>query len=147
MTTSSAKDNEIIPGKTQLEKLRKAKLIDMLLKQWEDARLQLEDKDRRIAELSDELARLKGEIDKEQSKQKIKNINKHVNQPTSKKPEWDKDGNPKPKAKEQKKKRKKRHQNDDKRIESREKFSDQKRSIMALCCFLVWPCLLYMARI
>ncbi len=38
----------------------------------------------------------------------IKDINKHVNQPTSKKPEWDKDGNLKSTTKGQKKKRKKR---------------------------------------
>jgi hypothetical protein len=34
------------------------------------------------------------EIDKEKTGQKIKDINKHVNQPTSKKAEWDRDGNP-----------------------------------------------------
>lgn len=69
MTASSTDNGHITPGKTQREKLRKAELIELLLKQREEALLQLEDKDRRIAELSDELTRLKGEIDKEQSKQ------------------------------------------------------------------------------
>lgn len=104
MTASSTDNGHTTPGKTQREKLRKAELIELLLKQREEALLQLEEKDRRIAELSGELTRLKGEIDKEQSKQTIKNINQHVNQPTSKKPEWDKDGNPKPTTKGQKKK-------------------------------------------
>ena len=86
-----------------LEKLSKAELIAMILAQREDARLRLAEKDRQITELSEQLATLQGEIDKEKTEQKIKDINKHVNQPTSKKPEWDKDGNPKPATKSQKK--------------------------------------------
>jgi len=104
MAASSANTNQTTLCKTQLEKLRKSELVEMLLKQQEDTRLQLKDKDRQITELSDEIVRLKGEINKAQSKQKIKDINKHVNQPTSKKPKWDKDGNPKPKKKGKKKK-------------------------------------------
>jgi len=94
--------------KACLEKQSKAKLIEIILEQWTLAHLQLEEKDRRITELSEQLAQLQDEIDKEKAGQKIKNINKHVNQPSSKKPEWDKDGNPKPKATGKKKKRKKR---------------------------------------
>jgi hypothetical protein len=80
----------------------------MILEQREDTRIRLEEKDKQITELSEQLAKLQGEIDKEKTGQRIKDINKHVNQPTSKKPEWDKDGNPMPATKGQKKKRKKR---------------------------------------
>ena len=96
------------PDKAALEKLPKNKLIAMILEQREDTRLRLEEKDRQITELSEQLTKLQGKIDKEKAGQKIKDINKQVNQPTSKKPEWDKDGNPKPATKGQKKKRKKR---------------------------------------
>ena len=84
------------PDKAGLAKLPKAKLIAMILEQREDARIRLEAKDQQITELSEQLAKLQGEIDQEKAGQKIKDINKHVNQPTSKKPEWDKDGNPNP---------------------------------------------------
>jgi len=96
------------PDKAGLEKLPKAKLIAMILEQREDTRIRLEEKDQQITELSEQLAKLQGEIDQEKAGQKIKDINKHVNQPSSKKPEWDKDGNPKPATKGQKKRRKKR---------------------------------------
>jgi len=92
------------PDQAGLEKLPKAKLIAMILEQREDTRIRLEEKDKQITELSEQLAKLQGEIDKEKAGQKIKDINKHVNQPTSKKPEWDKDGNPMPTTKGQKKK-------------------------------------------
>ncbi len=80
----------------------------MILEQREDTRIRLGEKDQQITELSEQLAKLQGETDKEKAGQKIKEINKHVNQPTSKKPEWDKDGNPKPAIKNQKNKKKKR---------------------------------------
>lgn len=96
------------PDKAGLEKLPKAKLIAMILEQREETRIRLEEKDQQITELSEQLAKLQGEIDKEKTGQKINNINQHVNQPSSKKPEWDKDGNPKPATKSQQKKRKKR---------------------------------------
>ena len=80
----------------------------LILAQREDTRLRLAEKDRQIAALNEQLAKLQGEIDQEKAGQKIKAINQHVNQPTSKKPEWDKDGYPKPAPKsEQKKKYKK----------------------------------------
>jgi hypothetical protein len=99
-----------LPGPDQagLSILPKAKLIAMILAQREDMRLRLEEKDQQITELSEQLAKLQGEIDKEKAGQKVRDINEHVNQPTSKKPEWDKDGNPKPATKGQKKRRKKR---------------------------------------
>ena len=90
--------------KAGLAKLPKAKLIAMLLEQREDTRLRLEEKDRQINALREKLAKLQGKSDKEKVEQKIKAINQHVHQPTSKKPEWDKDGNPKPTTKGQKKK-------------------------------------------
>ncbi len=96
------------PDQAWLEKRPKAKLIAMILEQREDMRIQLEAKDQQITELQRQLATLQGETDKEKAGNKIKDINKHVNQPTSKKPEWDKDGNPKPATTGQKKKRKKR---------------------------------------
>ena len=75
----------------------------MIFEQREETRSRLEEKDQQITELSEQLAKLQGEIDKEKTGQKINNINQHVNQPSSKKPEWDKDGNPKPATKSQKK--------------------------------------------
>ena len=47
-------------------------------------------------------------MDKEKDEQTIKDINKNANEPTSKKPEWDKDGNPKPKKRRKESKREKR---------------------------------------
>ena len=67
------------PDKAGLKKLSKAKLIAMILKQREETRIRLEEKDQQITELSEQLAKLQGEIDKEKAGQKIKDINKHVN--------------------------------------------------------------------
>ncbi len=100
MTTPAVKGHgQPSPDKAGLSILPKAKLIAMILEQREDTRIRLEEKDELIAELRKQLAKLQGEIDKERAGQKIQDINTHVNQPTSKKPEWDKDGNPKPTAK------------------------------------------------
>ncbi len=63
------------PDEKALKALTRAELIEIILKQ----RQQLEE--------------LKRQRDKEKGQQ----INKQVNQPSSKKPEWDKDGNPKKK--------------------------------------------------
>ena len=88
MTALAVKGNrQHFPDKAGLETLPKAKLIAMILEQREDTRIQLEEKDRQITELSEQLAKLQGETDKEKAGQKIKNINTTVNQPTSKKPE------------------------------------------------------------
>ena len=73
------------PDKAGLEKLPKAKLIAMILEQREDARIRLEAKDQQITELSEQLAKLQEKIDKKKARQKIKDINQQVNQPTSKK--------------------------------------------------------------
>jgi len=100
VTTPALKGpGQAAPDKAGLAKLPKAKLIAMLLAQREDTRIRLEEKDQRIAELSEQLAKLQAELDQQRAGQTIKDINAHVNQPTSKKPEWDKDGNPKPTAK------------------------------------------------
>ena len=90
MTALAVKGNrQHCPDQAGLEKLPKAKLIAMILAQREDTRIQLEEKDQQITELSEQLAKLQGEIDKQKAEQKITDINKTVNQPTSKKPEWD----------------------------------------------------------
>jgi transposase len=105
VTATAVKGNGLPgPDKAGLEKLPKAKLIAIILEQREDTRIRLEGKDKQITELSEQLAKLQGEIDQEKAGQKIKAINQHVNQPTSKKPEWDKDGYPKPATKHQKEK-------------------------------------------
>ena len=84
-----------------LNRLPKLKLIEMLLER-EQA---LDEKEKRIIELIEQLARL----NQQQDEQKQQAINKTVNQPSSKKPEWDKDGNPKrEQAKRRKGKRRKR---------------------------------------
>ena len=63
----------------------------------------LDETEQKIIELTEQLTQLK----QEQDKQKTQAINKTVNEPSSKKPEWDKDGNPKPKTKKPKKKKRK----------------------------------------
>jgi hypothetical protein len=83
----------------ELEKVPKAKLIAMILAQREDTRLRLEAKGRQITEPSEQLAKRQDEIAKEKAGQKVQGISKHVNPPSSKKREWDKDGNLKPAAK------------------------------------------------
>jgi transposase len=93
--------------RAELKKLPKSKLIAMFLEQREEMRIRLEEKEELVANLREQLAQLQREIDNKKVKQKVKDINKHVNQPTSKKPEWDKDGNPKPTTKGKKKKTKK----------------------------------------
>ena len=109
--TISAVNHHRHPSLGSLDKLPKNKLIEILYKQWEAeeiARIQLEEKDKQIAELKEQLIQLKNKSDKEKDEQTIKDINKSANEPTSKKPEWDKDGNPKPKKRCKKKKKSKR---------------------------------------
>ena len=55
------------PDKAGLSILPKAKLIAMILEQREDTRIRLEEKDQQITELSEQLAKLQGEIDKEKA--------------------------------------------------------------------------------
>ncbi len=57
-------------------------------------------KDQEIQELKEELNHLKKDVESKG----IQEVNKLANEPSSKKPEWDKDGNPKKKGKKQKKK-------------------------------------------
>ncbi|MCP4010175.1 MAG: hypothetical protein GY726_11750 [Proteobacteria bacterium] len=78
------KDNEqSSPDVAQLEKRRlgklpRARLIEIILEQREDMRHQLEEKDQRIAQMSEQLAQLQGEMDKEKAEKKIKEINQHA---------------------------------------------------------------------
>ena len=74
-------------GRDKLKTLSKAEHIKMILAQ----RKRIDGKQKKINELTEQLAGLSQERDK----QKNKEINRHVNEPSSKKPEWDKDGNPK----------------------------------------------------
>jgi hypothetical protein len=102
------RNRQVVPARAGLEKLSKARLIQLILEEREAARLRLEEKGNRIAELSEPLARVQREHDEESNGRKIGDINQHVHEPSSKKPEWDKDGNPKPPKNRRKKKRKKR---------------------------------------
>lgn len=80
------KDNAPVDlDSARLKKLSKAELIQRLLEK-EQA---LHEKEKRIIELTEQLARL----NQQQDQQKHKAINQTVNEPSSKKPEWDKDGN------------------------------------------------------
>jgi hypothetical protein len=72
----------------QLEALSKAELIQIILDQRKLFNVQLDEKEKRINELTEQLDKLKQERDE----QKHKEINRHVNEPSSKKPVWDKDG-------------------------------------------------------
>jgi transposase len=102
------RNRRVVPGRARLEKLSKARLIELIIEEREAARLRLEQKDKRIAELSEQLATLQREHDEQSNERKIRDINKQVNEPSSKKPEWDKDGNPKPPNNRRKRKCKKR---------------------------------------
>ena len=64
---------------------------------------EIEEQKKKIDELLEKNNRLQKELDQDR-KQKI---NREVNQPSSKKPEWDKDGNPKPPTKSKNRKKKK----------------------------------------
>jgi len=86
-----------------MKALSKDQLIDLIFELREMLQDQNDWKEKRIIELTKELNRL----NRERDEQKTKEINRQVNQPSSKKPEWDKDGNPK-KKKRAKKNRKKR---------------------------------------
>ncbi len=101
------KKSSVNLNKVELKKRSKSELIQIILEQQETFHLQIEEKERRITDLTEQLNKLH----QEQEDQKEKALNLKVNQPSSKKPEWDKDGNPlkaKPGKTGQKKKRKKR---------------------------------------
>jgi transposase len=103
------KNRTIALDQTVLKKLPKSELINIVL-ELKPLVLQIDEKDKKIAELTEQLAKL----NQQQDEQKNKEVNRQANEPTSKKPEWDKDGYPKPSAKSKpgkkkgKKKRKKR---------------------------------------
>lgn len=95
--------------RSQLAKQSKAELIAQVLA-WHDRANALHEamaeKDQTIAELRAQLAQSK----RKEHDQKTKEANRSANEPSSKKPEWDKDGNPKPpkSADRERRKRKKR---------------------------------------
>lgn len=74
-----------------LRKLSKAKLIRIIFEQNKTHALQMAEQHKQITQLTEQLAKYKLQSDED----KTKEINKKVNEPSSKKPEWDKDGNPK----------------------------------------------------
>jgi transposase len=88
--------NEVPPNLDikELKKLSKTTLIRITLEHQETLNSQiatLNEKEKKITELTEQLVKLS----KDSDEQKNKEVNKTVNQPSSKKPEWDKDGNPK----------------------------------------------------
>ena len=85
----------------QLEALSKAQLIKIIFNLRERLHAQADGKEKRIVQLTEQLASL----NQEREEQKNNEINRHVNEPSSKKPEWDKDGNPKKKRIKKRKKR------------------------------------------
>jgi transposase len=91
-------------SKTALSRMSKAKVIILFSQLRKAFLLEIENKTRKIEELSQRIETLEREKDTD----KRKAINKESNQPSSKKPEWDKDGNPKTRKKSRQKGRKKR---------------------------------------
>ncbi len=70
----------------ELKALSKAQLVERVI----ELRQALAEKEAQLSELTQQLAKLH----RQQDEQKQTEVNKTVNQPSSKKPEWDKDGNP-----------------------------------------------------
>ncbi len=77
-------------GKIELNTRSKRALIQIIVEQRQMFYRQLEEKENRIVELTQRLA----QQHQAQEAEKEKTLNLKVNQPSSKKPEWDKDGNP-----------------------------------------------------
>ncbi|MEC4674376.1 MAG: IS66 family transposase [Nitrospirota bacterium] len=96
------KQGPVERGRAVLTKRSKAQLITLILEQRKAHDVELAEKDKEIGALTEQLAHLSRDRDEQTEKE----INKKVNEPSSKKPEWDKDGNPKPNAKKGNKKRK-----------------------------------------
>lgn len=96
------KNGHLDLGRNEMEALSKAQLIKIILYQRKMLHARIDGKEKQIAELTRQLAGL----NRERDEQKNKEINRHVNEPSSKKPEWDKDGNPKKKKKGNKKRKK-----------------------------------------
>ena len=70
-------------GRTELEALSKAELIQIILDERELFTIGIAEKETRIIELTEQVASLHQERDE----QKHKEINRHVNEPSSKKSE------------------------------------------------------------
>jgi len=92
-------------SKSALEKRPKSELVLLIIEQQERFRSRINEREKKISELTEQLDKL----NQEQEDQKKKALNLKVNQPSSKKPEWDKEGNPlKPKSSKAEKKKKRR---------------------------------------
>ena len=66
------------PDRAALKKLPKSQLIAMILDQREEMRTRLEEKDKLVAELREQLAQLQGKIDKKKAEAKAaESENKH----------------------------------------------------------------------
>lgn len=91
----------ITPDK--LKKMSKKKIIKIFFKAKKEMQLEIDLKNKEI----ESLQKMKEELQQEGKKDKEKKVNEETNKPSSKKPEWDKDGNPVNKKKSGKKSRKK----------------------------------------
>jgi peptidoglycan hydrolase CwlO-like protein len=91
-------------GKEVLTKISKTAVITLFLTLRDAFISVIKEKDEEIRRLTEKVKNL----EKKQDTKKQKEVNKTSNQPSSKKPEWDKDGNPKKKPKKNRKKGKKR---------------------------------------
>lgn len=88
--------SEIIAmGKEVLTKISKTAVITLFLTLRDAFISVIKEKDEEIRRLTEKVKNL----EKKQDTKKQKEVNKTSNQPSSKKPEWDKDGNPKKKPK------------------------------------------------
>lgn len=90
-------------GEKVLARMSKVQIIVIFFQLRNALLSEIEEKTREIENLTKQLSQLEQEKDK----QKEKAINKEVNQPSSKKPEWDKDGYPRIKKNPQRRKKRK----------------------------------------
>lgn len=89
-------------GKEVLTKISKTAVIKLFLTLRDAFISVIKEKDEEIRRLTEKVKNLEEKRDSKKQKE----VNKTSNQPSSKKPEWDKDGNPKKKPKKNRKKRK-----------------------------------------
>ncbi len=63
--TGQRRNRPVVPDRARLEKLSKARLIELIIEERETARRRLEEKEKRIAELTEQLARVQREHDEQ----------------------------------------------------------------------------------
>ena len=100
---------EIRLSKNEVKKISRKSLEDQFMEVQDNSIRQakeivkknkeIERKNKEIERKNKEIEKLKEKNKQDENNQKIKEANNSVNRPSSKKPEWDKDGNPKPKRK------------------------------------------------